>query len=98
MGAIKFNNYTENDQELSLTARAFAHPARIKIIKMMLSGQAYKNIDLCSELNFSKKTVKAHIDVFKDANLVKIDYFMHYYLVSLNERGKRKADNFLNVD
>jgi len=95
MGAIKSNNYTENEQELFLTARAFAHPARIKMMKMMLSGNGFRNIDLCAELNLTKRSVKNHIEMFKDAKLIEIEYFIHYYKISLNEEGQTKATNFL---
>jgi len=98
MGAIKSNNYTQREQDLFLIARAFAHPARIRIMKMLHSGMGLRNVDLSVELNLSKKTIKEHVDMIKDAKLIRIDYFMHYYLISLNSDGLEKAAYILKME
>lgn len=86
MGAIKSNNYSLEEMQLSLSARALAHPARIKMVAA-LKQQDWRNIDFVKSLKLSKSTVKDHIDKLIEAGIVDIEYHPHFYAVSL----KRKA-------
>lgn len=88
MGSIKDNYYLEEERKISQLCRAAAHPARVKIIDHLLSNQmGCRNTDLAKWLKFSKPTVKHHIDFMKEAELIQVDYFLHYYNIRLNEKG-----------
>ncbi len=97
MGAIKDNFYTLEESNLFYVGRAFAHPARVKMITELLTEMPYRNIDLARILKFSKSTMHSHIEMLKDAGLVSISYSMHYYIIELNEKGKEWSDLFLSM-
>jgi DNA-binding transcriptional ArsR family regulator len=83
MGAIKSNNYSEINVQLSLITRALAHPARIEMIKTLRSHPSFRNIDFVDSLNLSRPTIKDHVEKLKDAELVSIAYFPHHYEICL---------------
>lgn len=95
MGAIKENNYTEKELNLFLIARAFAHPARIKLLTELLQHRSYRNIDLAYILKLSRPAVKNHIQMLKDADLISIEYSVHFYRVHLNKNGVMWSNLFL---
>jgi hypothetical protein len=95
MGAIKPNDYTEQDIQLSLTARAIAHPARIRMIKILREHRTYRNIDFTQLLNLSKPSVASHVEKLKDAGLVGIEYFPHHYLISLETGNLHSLSGFI---
>ncbi len=97
MGAIKENDYSFQETNLFYVARAFAHPVRIRIITELLSERPYRNIDFVRLLGMAKPTIKAHIDMLKDAELVSVEYYLHYYDISLNRKGMKWCELFLEV-
>lgn len=96
MGAIKENNYTQSELNLFLIARAFAHPARIKMLTELLIHRSYRNIDLAQILKLSKPAVKNHIQMLKDAELIQIEYSVHFYRVNLSHHGLEWGNLFLS--
>lgn len=93
MGAIKNNKYSLEETLVSLTAKAIAHPARVKILKILKDDlMGCRNTDLAMILNFSKPNVKNHLQFMKDADLLEINYYVHFYDVRLNNRGLELAD------
>ncbi|MES2799950.1 MAG: helix-turn-helix domain-containing protein [Bacteroidota bacterium] len=83
----------ENEIEIALTARAIAHPARVKIVAHLFVDKCgLRNIDLTKVLGYTKSTVKKHLDMLKDADLVEVNYFTHFYLISLNKKGIQLAE------
>lgn len=96
MGVIKENVYLQQELRVSQLCRAAAHPARVKIIEHLLfDSYGCKNIELSKWLNFSLATVKNHIDMMKDAEIIDVEYFSHYYKVRLNEKGVEFARSIL---
>ncbi|MES2799183.1 MAG: ArsR family transcriptional regulator [Bacteroidota bacterium] len=78
MGAIKANNYLNEELTVSLIGRAISHPARIKVLhKLHQETSGAKSIDLARWLNFNKSTMKNHLDMLKDAGLLEIEYLPH---------------------
>ncbi len=98
MGAIKSNQYTSGEKGLFLTTRAFAHPARIRMVKLIRNGNEMRNLDLCRELNLSKTSIKNHLQMLKDADLVRIEYLPHCYKVSLNKKGIESSRKILAME
>lgn len=95
MGAIKPNNYSQKEIELSMIARAMAHPARIQMIQTLKSHTYFRNTDFVSQLRLSKSTVSDHLTKLKDAELIHIDYHPHFYSVSLNEKKLIHLSGFI---
>lgn len=85
MGLIKPNNYSDKELEFSRIGRAIAHPARNRIIELLLEYHFVRNIDLAAYLNLSQAMVTKHIDTLKDAKIVTCIYHVHYDQLTLNE-------------
>lgn len=61
------------DEELALLAKAVGHPARVKILRLLLRKQACICGDIVDELPLSQSTVSQHLKVLKEAGLVRGD-------------------------
>ncbi len=97
MGAIKNNAYLEREITLSLQFRAVSHPARVKIMEQLMDHRlGCRNTDLAKWLHFAKPTVKNHIDMMKEAGMIEVEYFMHYYMIRLNAKGVDFAAKMLS--
>lgn len=95
MGAIKSNNYSQEELQLALLGRAISHPARKKIIDRLVTFKTYRNIDFSKELNLSPTAVKNHLDTLKAAHLIRTIYMVHYYEVILEPEGFKLLNEFL---
>lgn len=93
MGATKDNDYTNEELLISKICRAIAHPARAKIVSSLLNSKSIKNKQLSKLLNLSQATVKDHLTMLKDADLIHIKYKPHEYIISL----KRENLDFLKT-
>lgn len=60
----------EAEHELALLAKALGHPARIRILRLLLSREACFCGDLVGELPLAQATVSQHLKVLKEARLV----------------------------
>ncbi|MES2799456.1 MAG: ArsR family transcriptional regulator [Bacteroidota bacterium] len=97
MGAIKSNNYQNEELLISRLGRAISHPARVKILhKLRDENAGCRSVDLAKWLNFTKPTMKEHIDMMKDAGILTVEYLPHFYSISLNDSGKQFADKIFN--
>lgn len=88
MGAIKPGNYSTEEVLISKFGRALAHPARAKIIRLLMQKEQFRNVDLSETLQLSFSSVHNHIQVLKDADIVDVDYLPHEYMLKL------KSENF----
>lgn len=71
MAEKKLENFTAEEQELAVFAKALSHPARIAILKVL----AAKNECICGEivevLPLAQSTVSQHLKELKIAGLIK---------------------------
>lgn len=87
MGIIKPNNYTSEEINISRIMKAIGHPARKKIIDQLKSHYLTTNTELCHILNLAPSTVKEHLDMLKEVNLISETYRTHYNELILNPNG-----------
>lgn len=59
------------DDELAALAKALAHPARIKILRILARRDACVCGDIVDELPLAQSTVSQHLKVLKDAGLIR---------------------------
>jgi predicted transcriptional regulator len=78
MGLIKPNNYRKGEMKYSLIALSMGHPARNRVIDLLLNHQFVRNIDLPEYLNLSQAMVTKHLDNLKRAKLIRCNYHVHY--------------------
>lgn len=70
MGITKTSLYTEQENELAIYAKAFAHPARIAIIQYLLRMNACINNDLVQEIGLAQATISQHLKELKEAGII----------------------------
>lgn len=70
MGLSKTNLFTDEQNELALMAKAFAHPARIAIIEHLLKANQCINGDLVSELGLAQATISQHLKELKTIGII----------------------------
>lgn len=59
------------DEELAMLAKALAHPARVKIVRLLVHKNACVCGDIVDELPLAQSTVSQHLKVLKDAGLIR---------------------------
>lgn len=59
------------DDELAQLAKAIGHPARVRILRILLRTQGCICGDLVEELPLAQSTVSQHLKVLKDAGLIR---------------------------
>jgi len=60
------------DQELALLAKALGHPARVRILRLLLSRETCFCGELVDELPLAQATVSQHLKVLTDAGLITV--------------------------
>jgi DNA-binding transcriptional ArsR family regulator len=83
MGAIKANNYVEEEISIAMLCDAISHPARKRMLDLLNDHVYLRNIDLVRLLNLSPTAIMNHINTMKKVDLVEINYSMHWYEVRL---------------
>lgn len=73
MGASKADEFSVKENRLAKYAKALSHPARIAILKLLISRQACICGDIVDELPLSQSTVSQHLKELKAAGLIKGD-------------------------
>ncbi len=58
------------DEEVALLAKALGHPARARILRLLLAREACYCGQLVEELPLAQATVSQHLKVLKEAGLV----------------------------
>jgi ArsR family transcriptional regulator len=58
------------DEELALLAKALAHPARVRILRLLLGRDACFCGEIVDRLPLAQATVSQHLKVLKEAGLV----------------------------
>lgn len=61
----------EADLELAALSKALAHPARVKIVRILLRKNACICGDIVGELPLAQSTVSQHLKVLKEAGLIR---------------------------
>ncbi|MEP1095322.1 MAG: metalloregulator ArsR/SmtB family transcription factor [Cyclobacteriaceae bacterium] len=70
MGITKSDLFSEEQNELALLAKAFAHPARIAILEYLLKANQCINSDLVVELGLAQATISQHLKELKSIGLI----------------------------
>lgn len=63
----------EADEELATLAKALGHPARVKIVRILLRKSACVCGDIVDELPLAQSTVSQHLKVLKEVGLIRGD-------------------------
>lgn len=61
------------DEEVAILAKALGHPARVKILRILVRRNACICGDIVEELPLAQSTVSQHLKVLKDTKLIRGD-------------------------
>jgi ArsR family transcriptional regulator len=81
------------DKDLAALCKAMAHPARVKLIKILIDKGSCISGSLSDELPLAASTVSEHLRILKEVGLVKgeIDGQRRCYCVDENRLKKFKT-------
>lgn len=71
MGITKTEIFSEKQNELAVTFKALAHPARIAILQHIIKQQACICNDLVQELGLAQPTISQHLRELKNIGIIK---------------------------
>ncbi|WP_337843161.1 metalloregulator ArsR/SmtB family transcription factor [Rheinheimera sp.] len=59
-----------SNEELATIAKALAHPARVQIVRLLLSRSSCIGGEITQELGLAQSTVSEHLRILKEAGVV----------------------------
>jgi DNA-binding transcriptional ArsR family regulator len=96
MGTTKTLDFTTKENKIATYAKAFAHPARIAILKLLIQKQTCICGDIVDELPLSQSTVSQHLKELKEAGLIKGEIEGVKTCYCINEKEWANAKKYLN--
>lgn len=71
MGLAKTEMFTDEQNEISLFAKVFGHPARVAILEHLFKIKRCVCGDLVSEIGLAQPTISQHLKELKHLGLIK---------------------------
>lgn len=85
-----------SDEELSAVAKALAHPARIRIVRLLLERRTCIGCDIVDEIGLAQSTVSEHVRILKAAGLIRGEIEHPRVCYSLNTERLMPLAGLLN--
>lgn len=102
MGLTKTEMFTDLQNEISLFAKAFGHPARVAILQHLFEINTCVCGDLVEEIGLAQSTISQHLKELKQLGLIKgsIEGTSVCYCIHVENWSKMKTvmNSFLNLD
>src|SRR5664279_6173991 len=70
VGTVAHPAKSPDDIDLAMMAKAIAHPARLRILKVLDARQACVTGDVVIELGLAQSTVSEHLRILREAGLI----------------------------
>jgi len=96
MGATKTKQYSKKNINLAKIANALAHPARLTIVEILKEHKMLRNVEFQTILQLSPSTIHTHMQKLISAEIIKINYLPHQYIVHLIPEKLEELDDFIN--
>ncbi len=71
MGLVKTEIFSNQQNEIALFAKVFAHPARVTIIQHLFNLDTCACGDLVNEIGLAQPTISQHLKELKNLGLIK---------------------------
>ena len=102
MGLAKTEMFTNQQNEISLFAKVFGHPARVAILQQLFKIDTCYCGDLVNEIGLAQPTISQHLKELKHLGLIKgnVEGTSVCYCINSSNWTKMKATmlEFLNQD
>lgn len=96
MGLTKTKEFTKEENQLAVFAKALAHPARIAILNHLIQTRECICGDLVDVLPLSQSTVSQHLKELKDAGLIKGNISGTSVCYCIDEKNWNKAKSVIS--
>ncbi len=63
-------DFDSSDENVALIAKALGHPARIRIVRMLLAKRSCIGCDIVDEVGLAQSTVSEHLRILKAAGVI----------------------------
>ncbi len=83
------------DEDLALVAKALSHPARIRIIRLLLSEKTCIGGDIVDVVGLAQSTVSEHLRILKASGIITGEITRPRVCYSLNRARLRPFSDFL---
>jgi|SRR5699024_7974858 len=95
-------NYTEEQNQIAVFAKAFSHPARVAILQHLFKIEECICGDLVEEIGLAQSTISQHLKELKNLKLIKgtVEGPRICYCIDFENWSKMKSivNNFLDQD
>lgn len=91
MAFSKAKKFNQEDVELAKYAKAFGHPARIAILKILSKQESCYCGDIVEELPIAQSTVSQHLKELKNAGLIEGEITPPKVLYCIDKENFEKA-------
>lgn len=102
MGLSKSEMFTDEQNEISLFAKVFGHPARVSILQHLFKINSCVCGDLVNEIGLAQPTISQHLKELKHLGLIKGNVEGTSVCYCINKENwlkmKEKMLQFLNQD
>ncbi len=85
MAVHKKEEFGKKKQRVAMYARAFSHPARISILKILAKKERCNCNELVGQLPLSQSTVSQHLKELKNSGLINAETLGTRSMYSLNK-------------
>ena len=85
------------DEDIALIAKALAHPARIQIIRLLLSQKICIGGDIVDVIGLAQSTVSEHLRILKASGIISGEISRPRVCYSLNPTRLHPFTNFLGL-
>lgn len=85
-----------DDEILAETARALGHPARIRIVRLLLEKQRCIGGDVVDEIGLAQSTVSEHLRILKQAGIVVVEIERPRVCYSLSSQRLRLLSQLIS--
>ena len=95
--ALRVRRERDSAQQLARLTRALGHPARIRIIRMLIAKQECIGCDLVDEVGLAQSTVSEHLRILKAAGIITGEIERPRVCYSLNPAALEPLREFLTT-
>ena len=85
------------DEDIALIAKALSHPARIQIIRLLLSKKTCIGGDIVDVIGLAQSTVSEHLRILKASGVISGEITRPRVCYSLNPSRLHPINNFLGL-
>ena len=96
MGITKTIGFTDETNEMAEILKALGHPARLEIVKFLMTSSSCICGDIVDELPLSQSTVSQHLKELKESGLIRGEISGVKTCYCIDEKEWKKASKLIN--